>query len=217
MTVNKKHDPNTLDLFTNASFDTAHGGDGETDHSGFPESPESANVETLPLPALADVDLSVPEPFRVPGLKSEVLAVPVFDVKLVRRRDHLTRQIQSPADAARLCSELLEGLDREVVLYIALSTSNRVIGAHKAHQGTLDASVCAPRDALKFCLLCNARSFLMAHNHPSGSLEPSSVDVQISKQMKAAADVVGLRLLDSLVIGFDGAYTSLAERGLLSS
>ncbi|MEP0548279.1 MAG: JAB domain-containing protein [Rhodothermales bacterium] len=123
--------------------------------------------------------------------------------------------VQSPADAARLCSEMLDGLDREVFLVVALSTSNRVIGAHAAHQGTVDASIASPREAMKFCLLCNARSFLIAHNHPSGNLEPSKADVAVSKQMKAAGDVVGVRLLDSLVCGFDGRYTSLAERGLI--
>lgn len=143
------------------------------------------------------------------------LAVPVFGVRLVRERDHNTSQIRTPADAARLCAELLDGYDREVFLAVALSTASRVIGAHVCHVGTVDASVASPREVFRFCLLCNARSVLVAHNHPSGNLEPSRADVSVSKQLKAAGEALGLSLVDSLVVGFDGRYTSLAERGLL--
>lgn len=143
------------------------------------------------------------------------LAVPVFSVRLVRDRSHETAQITTPAHAARLCCELLDGYDREVFIAIALSTASRVIGAHVCHVGTVDASVASPREVFRFCLLCNARSVIVAHNHPSGNLEPSSADVAVSRQLKAAGEAVGISLLDSVVCGFDGRYTSLAERGLL--
>ena len=141
--------------------------------------------------------------------------VPVFSVRLVRERDHETTLVRTPADAARVCCELLEGFDREVFLAIALSTANRVIGAHVCHVGTVDACVASPREVYRFCLLVNARSVIVAHNHPSGNLEPSSADVQVSKQIKAAGEAVGVTLLDSVVCGYDGRYTSLVERGLL--
>ena len=141
--------------------------------------------------------------------------MPVFGVRLVRERDHETEQIRTPADAARLCCEMLSGYDREVFLAVALSTASRVIGAHVCHVGTVDASVASPREVFRFALLVNARSVLVAHNHPSGNLEPSRADVQVSRQLKAAGEALGLSLVDSLVVGFDGRYTSLAERGLL--
>ena len=144
-----------------------------------------------------------------------VFEVPVFGVRLIRERSHETAQVRTPADAARLCCELLDGYDREVFLAIALSTANRVIGAHVCHVGTVDASVASPREVFRFCLLVNARSVLVGHNHPSGNVEPSRADVEVSKQLKAAGDHVGVPLQDSLVVGFDGRYTSLAERGLL--
>ncbi len=141
--------------------------------------------------------------------------VPVFGVRLVRERDHNTALVRTPADAARVCCELLTGYDREVFLAIALSTANRVIGAHVCHVGTIDASIASPREVYRFALLCNARSVIVAHNHPSGNLEPSRADVEVSQQLRAAGEHVGVPLQDSLVVGFDGQYTSLAERGLL--
>ncbi len=110
---------------------------------------------------------------------------------------------------------MLEGYDREVFLAVALSTASRVIGAHVCHVGTVDASVASPREVFRFALLCNARSVLVAHNHPSGNVEPSRADVQVSRQIRDAGSSLGVPLNDSLVIGFDGAYTSLVERGLL--
>jgi DNA repair protein RadC len=143
------------------------------------------------------------------------LPVPVFGVRLVRERDHVTALVRTPADAARVACEVLEGFDREVFLVLALSTAGRLIGVHAAHTGTLDASVASPREVFKFALLCNARSVVVAHNHPSGNLVPSSADVQVTRQLKAAGDVLTIPVVDSLVVGFDGQYTSLVERGLV--
>ena len=143
------------------------------------------------------------------------LRVPVFRIQLVRDRDHETEQIRSPADVARLASELVDGLDREAFYVIALSTASRVIGVHLAHLGTVDASVASPRECYKFALSVNARSVVCLHNHPSGNVEPSRADVAVSKQIQAAGETLGIPLTDSLVIGYDGRYTSLVERGLL--
>ena len=143
------------------------------------------------------------------------LPVPVFGVRLVRERDHLTERVTTPADAARVASELLDGRDREAFLVLALSTAGRLIGAHVAHVGTLDASVASPRDVFKFALLVNARQIVLAHNHPSGNVEPSRADVAVTKQMKAAGEALAVPVVDSLIIGFDGEHVSLAERGLL--
>lgn len=163
-------------------------------------------ANTCSHPTTLDL-FTTPEPPR--------LAVPVFGVRLVRERDHETTQIRTPADAARLCCEMLSGYEREVFLAIALSTASRVIGAHGCHIGTLDASVASPREVYRFALLVNARSVLVSHNHPSGNLEPSREDVAVSKQLKAAGETLSISLVDSLVVGFDGRYTSLVERGLL--
>lgn len=154
-------------------------------------------------------------PGASPPTVSPRLPVPVFSLRLVHERDHMTDVVRTPADAARVCCEMLDGFDREVFLVVALSTANRVIGAHAAHVGTLDASVASPREVFKFALLVNARSVLCCHNHPSGSLEPSSADVMVSKKLKAAGGALDIDVLDSLVVGFGGAYTSLAERGLI--
>jgi DNA repair protein RadC len=112
----------------------------------------------------------------------------------------------------RLCSKLLDGLDREAFLVLALSAAGRFVGAHI---GTLDASVVCGREVYRFAILCNAASIVVAHNHPSGNLEPSAADVAVSRKLARAGEPLGIRLLDSIVVGFDGAHTSLSARGLI--
>jgi DNA repair protein RadC len=58
---------------------------------------------------------------------------------------------------------------------------------------------------------------IVAHNHPSGNLEPSWEDVAVTKQLKAAGEATGVPLVNCVVCGYDGWYTSLVERGLLQS
>lgn len=179
--------------------------------------PQSNYIDTRPHPAPyagRTLDLFTTDA-PSPAAPAPRLAVPVFSVRLVRDRSHETTVVRTPADAARLCCELLDGYDREVFLAVALSTASRVIGAHVCHIGTVDASIASPREVFRFALLCNARQVLVAHNHPSGNVEPSSADVAVSRQLKAAGEAIGIPLVDSLVVGFDGRYTSLAERGLL--
>ena len=79
----------------------------------------------------------------------------------------------------------------------------------------MDSSIASPREVYRFCLLVNARSVIVAHNHPSGNLEPSSADVHVTRQLKAAGEALTVPVVDSLVIGFDGRHTSLVERGLM--
>lgn len=165
---------------------------------------------TLDLFAAARADAN-----NAAGSALPELPVPVFSVRLVRERDHRTTQITGPGTAARVASELLNGYDREVFLAIALSTSGRVIGAHVAHMGTIDSCVASAREVFRFALLVNARSVVVAHNHPSGNLEPSRADVQVTKQLAEAGKAIGIPLSDSLVIGFDRQFTSLAQRGLM--
>lgn len=141
---------------------------------------------------------------------------PVFSVRLVRERSIDAGQYGSPVDAARLFCRYLDGCDREHFAVALLTVQHQLIGLHTAHVGDLTSCIASPRDVFKVALLANAASIIVAHNHPSGGLEPSSADVHVTRQLHQAGRLMDVPLLDSLVIGFGGAYTSLAERGLLS-
>lgn len=78
--------------------------------------------------------------------------------------------------------------------------------------GTLDGSEVHTREIAKRALELNAAAIIMAHNHPSGSLEPSAADNAVTTRCKQALALVDIRLLDHFVVSAEG-YTSLAARG----
>ena len=103
---------------------------------------------------------------------------------------------------------------REVFLCLYLDTQHRVIAQEELFMGTLDGSMVHPREVVRSCLHHNAGAIIFVHNHPSGVAEPSQADISITKRLKNALDLVGVRTLDHLVVG-DNEVISLAERGLM--
>jgi DNA repair protein RadC len=82
------------------------------------------------------------------------------------------------------------------------------------YRGTLDRAVVEPREILKRALLCNAAGIILYHNHPSGDPSPSREDREFTRRLASAADLLGIRLLDHLVVSATGSV-SFREAGLL--
>ncbi|HNY85040.1 MAG TPA: JAB domain-containing protein, partial [Candidatus Hydrogenedentes bacterium] len=70
----------------------------------------------------------------------------------------------------------------------------------------------APRDVFRQAVREGASGVVVAHNHPSGDPEPSRADLMLTRRLKEAADIIGIRFLDHVIFG-DGRYVSLKERG----
>ena len=103
---------------------------------------------------------------------------------------------------------------REVFAVMLLDTRHRLIELLELFFGTLNSASVYPREVAKVALEKNAAAVIVAHNHPSGSAEPSRADVLITKRLKAALEVVDIKLLDHFVIG-KGEVVSLASMGKL--
>jgi DNA repair protein RadC len=80
--------------------------------------------------------------------------------------------------------------------------------------GTIDGASVYPREVLKAALKYNAAAVLLAHNHPSGVVEPSQADQRITQRLQTALELVDVRVLDHFVVSGTES-TSFAERGLL--
>ncbi len=111
----------------------------------------------------------------------------------------------------------LAGANRENLLFMRLNSKNRIIGINTVSAGHLSSSIAHPREILKAAILANAAAFVLGHNHPSGDVHPSAEDVEITKRVFAAGDLLGIRLLDHLIIAEDGRWYSFQEDGALSS
>jgi DNA repair protein RadC len=122
--------------------------------------------------------------------------------------------IRSPADTEAFLMARLRDLPHELFCCIFLDNRHRIISFEELFRGTIDGTSVYPREVVKQALSVNAAAVILAHNHPSGVAEPSQADERITRRLKAALELVDIRLLDHLVIG-DGISTSLASRGMI--
>ena len=142
--------------------------------------------------------------------------VDIVQVKMVKERSVLysARRIQSSSDADALVRQFLEELDREAMIVVALNAKSEPTCLQVISTGSISASIVHPREVFKVAILSNAYSILLAHNHPSGDTKPSQEDLNITKRIKEASDIMGVPLLDHLIIGDEGYY-SFKENGEL--
>lgn len=107
------------------------------------------------------------------------------------------------------------GLNRmaEEYVYIAcLSCSGQNIGFFEVSHGNQLSTSIGPREILVRALLVGASAIVVAHNHPAAKIvKPSSMDIDATKALKAACDIVGIAVVDHLIIGTDNNYYSMAE------
>ncbi len=122
--------------------------------------------------------------------------------------------IRSPADTEAFLTAKLRDLPHELFCCLYLDNRHRIIHFEELFRGTIDGTSVYPREVVKQSLSVNAAAIILAHNHPSGVAEPSQADERITRRIKAALELVDIRLLDHLIIG-DGTTTSLASRGIL--
>jgi len=122
--------------------------------------------------------------------------------------------LDGPAAVARQLQPLFDGLDREHFVVLALDARNRPIGCNTVSVGSLSASIVHPREIFKFAILANAAAVILAHNHPSEDVAPSRDDVELTRRLVQAGEVMGIDVLDHLVVG-GTEFLSLKEKGLM--
>jgi len=106
------------------------------------------------------------------------------------------------------------GEKREIFRVIALSTSGRVKRIKTMTEGTLNASLVDARAVFKFAILEDAASIIVVHNHPSGKLDPSKEDIQITKDLACSGEFLDIPVHDHLIVGPNG-YLSMKNAGYI--
>jgi DNA repair protein RadC len=114
-----------------------------------------------------------------------------------------------------VCGPQLRGLDREHFWTLALNTKNRLLRVFEVSIGSLNASIVHPRELFKDAVRASAASLIVVHNHPSGDPTPSGADIQLTRRIVKAGDVLGIEVLDHVVIGSEGEHASLRDLGLM--
>lgn len=121
------------------------------------------------------------------------------------------RQCTSVEAAYKLVSPFIKNKDREHLLVVGLNTKNEPTVIHIAHIGTTNQSIAVPRDILKPVLLSNGNRMIVAHNHPSGNVDPSKQDKQLTKRLQEAGKIIGIELMDHLIVAPNDIYYSFKE------
>jgi len=121
--------------------------------------------------------------------------------------------IKSPEDVANIVRSQLKGKKKEHFLVLCLDTRNRLINYKPVSMGSLDTSVVHPREVFKEAISSSAASVIFVHNHPSGDPEPSKEDIELTKRLAKAGEIVGIDVLDHIIV-CDRSYLSLKAKSL---
>jgi len=121
--------------------------------------------------------------------------------------------VKTPEDVVSLVRSRLKGKKKEYFLAILLDTRSQLIKIAEISIGSLDSSIVHPREVFKEAISASAASVIFAHNHPSGDPEASEDDVNLTKRLAKAGEIVGIDVLDHVIIG-DKKYLSLKREEL---
>jgi DNA repair protein RadC len=149
-----------------------------------------------------------------PAKRAELVAV----LELARRAlvQQLTQKplFNTPQAVRDYLQLQLGGLHHEVFAVLFLDSQHRLIALQEMFRGTLTQTSVYPREVVKQALTLNASSVVLAHNHPSGTAQPSRADEALTHTLKAALALVDVRVLDHFVVTASQAV-SMAELGLV--
>ena len=151
--------------------------------------------------------LKVGKRYKPAGIKD------IAEAYNIATEDMVGESIRSPADTEKFLMGKMAGLDHEMFCIIYLDNRHRILDFQELFRGTIDGTSVYPREVVKEALQRNAAAIILAHNHPSGVAEPSTADERITKRLKAALELVDIRVLDHIIVGH-ARTTSLASRGI---
>ncbi|MCC9033015.1 JAB domain-containing protein [Chryseobacterium sp. Ch-15] len=142
----------------------------------------------------------------------------VNEIKLsYSRKGNCERSISSSVDAVDIFREHFDADEmdyRESFFALYLNQANRVLGIKKISECGISSTLVDVRIILQAALLCNASGIIISHNHPSGNLKPSSCDIKMTTQIKEAAKLMSMTLLDHVIMTSD-SHMSFADEGLI--
>ncbi len=143
--------------------------------------------------------------------------VDVVSIKVVKDYSiqYSPRKVSNPYDAYKLFERFLLDIDREKLLVACFNTKNEPVNISVVSIGTLNSSLVHPREVMKTAILSNSNSIMIAHNHPSGGLDPSTEDKNITDRLTKSCEILGIKLLDHIIIGSNDRYFSFKENLLI--
>lgn len=156
---------------------------------------------------------------KITGIGKDKAATLSAAFELARRikaneKWYSNKKITCPEDIAELFIPLLRDEVKEKFLVVCLNSSNQIIKFEIISVGILNSSIVHPREVFKVAIENNSANIFLIHNHPSGNLEPSREDIEITKRLVEAGKIFDIKVLDHLIIAGD-SYTSFIKNRII--
>ena len=175
--------------------------------------------ELLQLGGISGLLNSSPASFKTikglgPAKKAELLAVFELARRAMAERLQEREAFQTPGAVKQYLQLQLAHKSHEVFAVLFMDSQNRMLAMEELFRGTLTQTSVYPREVVLRALHHQCAAVVLAHNHPSGSVQPSRADEALTHNLKASLALVDVRVLDHIIVG-QGQALSMAEEGLL--
>ena len=140
--------------------------------------------------------------------------VPEMRLALIKEPGGKPVSVGTPADLEQFVAPLKFYSEEHFVAF-HLDAKNQVIGYHVVSHGTVSASLVHPREVFKAALLANSHAIIVAHNHPAGSLTPSDEDIDVTRTLIKAGQLMGVNVIDHIILSSNGLCSLRETRGYL--
>lgn len=147
---------------------------------------------------------------KAAGIKAAFTLAARFQARRLENLDRFT----SPRQVFDYFHHEFRDSRKEYFLVLLLDGKNRIIRRVQISEGSLNQSIVHPREVFNPAVRESAAALILVHNHPTGDPAPSAEDIAITRRLKEAGDLMGIKVLDHIIVG-DGEYLSFVERGLL--
>lgn len=124
-------------------------------------------------------------------------------------------QLRTPKEIAEFIGRHWGCKPQEYFVALYFNNANIPMAVHEISVGGVGQTAVDPKVFFAGALTSGAAAIIIAHNHPSGNVEPSDMDLQLTRHLVEGARLLSLQILDHIIVGRNGAYTSFLERGLM--
>lgn len=181
--------------------------------TGIPVLEIKNNIDNYGLPEL----IKFTSAFGITKAQRKKLELLFHVAKRINASDFKERVIlNSSIKAGEYFSKELQFFRNEVFALALLDSQNRLIKTEIVSEGTINEAHVYPREIVKTVLDNNSRSVILAHNHPGGSMQPSSADIDVTQKVELALNTISVSILDHIIVAEKG-YMSFFEQGLLNT
>lgn len=162
------------------------------------------------------VEADLQELIDMPGMglakAAQLKAAIEFGRRIARMSNESRPQFLHPSEAAHYMMDRLRFERKEHFVALHLDTKHRLIGEEIVSVGSLNSSIVHPREIFKTALKRSAAAIICLHNHPSGDPTPSYEDVDVTRRLVEAGEILGVEVLDHIVLG-ENCFVSMREKG----